>query len=207
MLEGILLDINGRPRVKFSDGSQIILPRQTEDGSRSIEHESSEEIVQPESLSNQLNDEILGQNPDTLLAARNGELQIDPELDLQGVVRPLHPDLPSTNILLQVVDFFCRSFHHWIPFLHKRQWRQQVEHQELSNSDLIVLHAAVAVTLPHLRRRNSQLLIDQESLGARSRTIVLQTAMTHMTLQSTQALIILIFDNVGEWIRRNAKHN
>lgn len=110
----------------------------------------------------------------------------------------LSRSLPSREILVEVVDYFCRSFHHWIPFLHKARWQQEARKQSLSGDLLLVFHAAVAVVLPHLATIKEQIGFEEAQNRARdSRELVMRYAMREISLQSLQSLVILVFEDVS----------
>lgn len=107
--------------------------------------------------------------------------------------------LPSQHLLVQVVDFFCGSFHHWIPFLHKTRYQSLVRASQATARVGPVLHAIVAVGLPRLAMED--LNLSDEAVKDQIRAsygIALQYSVTHATLESLQALMILVFAKVGD---------
>ncbi|KAH7114268.1 hypothetical protein B0J11DRAFT_511008 [Dendryphion nanum] len=113
------------------------------------------------------------------------------DLDLLSVT----DHLPSQPLLLKIVDHFCGTFHHWIPYLHKGRLRKRVCDNEHNPFHDLVLHALVAGTLRHLDRNVSFLDDDQIVHQSRvSRYIVETFAMRDVSLESLQALIIIVFD-------------
>ena len=105
--------------------------------------------------------------------------------------------LPSQPLLEKLVDYFCVSFHHWIPYLHKQKLQNSV-HSGSRNPQLdLVLHALVVATLRHVDGNFSFLDEDQILHQTRiSRYIVERFAMRTVSLESLQALIIIVFDYV-----------
>jgi hypothetical protein len=106
--------------------------------------------------------------------------------------------LPSQPLLEKLVDYFCVSFHHWIPYLHKQKLQNSV-HNGSRNPQLdLVLHALVVVTLRHVDGNVSFLDEDQILHQTRiSRYIVERFAMRTVSLESLQALIMIVFDYVS----------
>jgi hypothetical protein len=106
--------------------------------------------------------------------------------------------LPSQPLLEKLVDYFCVSFHHWIPYLHKQKL-QNIVHSGSRNPQLdLVLHALVVATLRHVNQNVSFLDEDQIAHQTRiSRYIVETFAMRNVSLESLQALIMIVFDYVS----------
>ena len=106
--------------------------------------------------------------------------------------------LPTRELFRRVVDYFCQSFHHWIPFLHKAKCQMEVQQIDLDPELAPVLHALVAVVLPRLAHKTVDFTHDQLHRQTRiSRDLALQYAMTNANLQSLQALLILVFEQVS----------
>jgi hypothetical protein len=106
--------------------------------------------------------------------------------------------LPSQPLLVKLVDYFCVSFHHWIPYLHKQRLRDQVRNSVTHDAPYnLILHALVAATLRHLDRDVTFLDEDQVQHQTRiSRFIVETFALKDVSLESLRALIIIVFDYV-----------
>lgn len=106
--------------------------------------------------------------------------------------------LPSQAVLLTVVDFFTASFHHWIPYLHKKRLHNKVSEGVCSNGLLLVLHALVAVALRHMD--HNVLFMDNDQIQRQSsisRIIVETHAIRSVSVESLQALIFIVFDYVS----------
>jgi hypothetical protein len=106
--------------------------------------------------------------------------------------------LPPQGVLLKVVDYFTTSFHHWIPYLHKKRLHDKVSEGVCSNGLLLVLHALVAVALGHMDP--NILFMDHDQIQRQSnvsRIIVETHAIRSVSIESLQALIFIVFDYVS----------
>ncbi|KAH7384535.1 hypothetical protein BKA66DRAFT_80189 [Pyrenochaeta sp. MPI-SDFR-AT-0127] len=115
---------------------------------------------------------------------------------LEGIDIAQH--LPPQPLLEKVVDFFCISFHHWIPYIHKQRLQKRVRECPRTGLDL-VLHALVAVSLRHMDPNvlfldNDQIL-QQTSI---SRLIVETYSIRSVSVESLQALIFIVFDLLND---------
>jgi hypothetical protein len=110
----------------------------------------------------------------------------------------LSQHLPDQPLLVKVAEFFCISFHHWIPYVHKQRLQRRVcEGSRDAGFDLF-LHALVAAVLRHMNPNTVSLDQDQiQSQIATSRSVVETKAIQHVSVESLQALIIIVFDHVS----------
>ncbi|EDU40866.1 conserved hypothetical protein [Pyrenophora tritici-repentis Pt-1C-BFP] len=107
--------------------------------------------------------------------------------------------LPPQPLLEKVADFFCVSFHHWIPYIHKKRLQDRVRQGSQEAGHVLVLHALVAVTLRHMDANVLFMDGDQISQQTRvSRMIVETHAMRNVTIESLQALVFLVFDLLND---------
>ncbi|KAF2706227.1 hypothetical protein K504DRAFT_483954 [Pleomassaria siparia CBS 279.74] len=107
--------------------------------------------------------------------------------------------LPSQLLLEKLVDYFCVSFHHWIPYLHKQRLQTSVRKNSRDVGLDLVLHALVVATLRHMDRNDIFLDEDQVVKQTRiSRYIVETFAMKMVSLESIQALIMIVFDYLND---------
>jgi hypothetical protein len=106
--------------------------------------------------------------------------------------------LPSQPLLEKVVDFFCVSFHHWIPYIHKKRIQTKVREGYHDPGFDLVLHALVAVCLRHMSP--NVLFLDRDQIvqqTKRSRLIVETHSIRSVSVESLQALIFIVFDLVS----------
>lgn len=117
-------------------------------------------------------------------------------LELENVDIAEH--LPSQRLLVSLVEYFCTSFHHWIPYLHKKRLCDTVTGTRLEARSDLVLHALVAVTLRHMDRQSLDMEEDEILRQTKiSRFIVETLALRTMSLESLQALVMIVFDRVS----------
>lgn len=119
--------------------------------------------------------------------------------DQNGLVEAL----PAREILIQIVDHFCISFHHWIPFLHKAKCQAEVQRAEISPNFAPILHALVAVVLPRMSELGPRMDHEQIHRQTRvSKNLALQFSVMNASLRSLQTLLILVFEQVSArtWI-------
>lgn len=107
--------------------------------------------------------------------------------------------LPSQPLLLKVVKFFMTSFHHWIPYIHKKRLQTRVSSDGIRSEGMdLVLHALIAVSLRHMDP--NEIFMDEDQIRQQtkvSRTIVETYSIRAVSIESLQALIFLVFDFVG----------
>ncbi|KAF1832071.1 hypothetical protein BDW02DRAFT_22342 [Decorospora gaudefroyi] len=107
--------------------------------------------------------------------------------------------LPPQPLLEKVADFFCVSFHHWIPYIHKQRLQTRVRQGPYDPGLILVLHALIAVALRHMDRNILFLDSDQVYQQTRvSRVIVETHALRSVTVESLQALVFLVFDLLND---------
>lgn len=107
------------------------------------------------------------------------------------------PPLPPVSFLEAAVEAHFQTVHHWIPILHETRFRAKfkdpIERQKLP----ILLHALLSASIKY---------VDFEAFGMRaqdvarqirvSRRAVMSHAMESLSVQNTQALVIIAFDYV-----------
>lgn len=106
--------------------------------------------------------------------------------------------LPDQAILVQVVDFFCVSFHHWMPHLHKQRLQTRVRQGTRDAAFDLIIHALVAIGLRHLSP--TVLFMDSDQIQKQikiSRMIVETMSMREVSTESLQALILIVFEHVS----------
>ncbi|KAF2449125.1 hypothetical protein P171DRAFT_404127 [Karstenula rhodostoma CBS 690.94] len=209
-LEQILLDEVGHIRSQFNiDENANRNAGRAQDGianRRPTHHRTSTDVTTPGTV--QLNDNIQETNfqpqpaveerpPNPRKRKLEEPVFATALLELEGIEIADH--LPSKPLLVKTAEYFCISFHHWIPYLHKqRLCDTAMGTRDEFRSDL-VLHGLVAVSLRHMDRQ--VICMDEDEVLRQtkvSRFIVETLAMKSMSIESLQALILIIFDYLSD---------
>ncbi|KAF2112785.1 fungal-specific transcription factor domain-containing protein [Lophiotrema nucula] len=107
--------------------------------------------------------------------------------------------LPGQSLLLTLVDYFCVTFHHWIPMVHKKRLQTTVRNGSLSINLCLLMHSLVAATMRHMDR--AVLFLDEDQVAYQtnvSRFIVERFAVREVSLESLRSLVILVFDYLND---------
>ena len=95
----------------------------------------------------------------------------------------------------QIIDKYFDIIQPWIPILHETQFRRRIHEQQELPHLTVVLHAMVVAALRFVASEMPPWEI--ESLTARSRNIVVLTSMDGLSVENSQALIIVAFNDVS----------
>jgi hypothetical protein len=110
----------------------------------------------------------------------------------------LSQHLPDQPLLAKIAEFFCVSFHHWIPYIHKQRLQTRVREGPRDAGFVLFLHALVAVALRHMSPNT--VLLDKDQVQQQivtSQSIVEVQSIRHVSVESLQALILIVFDHVS----------
>jgi hypothetical protein len=110
----------------------------------------------------------------------------------------LSQHLPDQPLLAKIAEFFCISFHHWIPYIHKQRLQTRVREGPRDAGFGLFLHALVAVALRHMSPNT--VLLDKDQVQQQivtSQSIVEVQSIRHVSVESLQALILIVFDHVS----------
>ena len=116
------------------------------------------------------------------------------------------PPLPSETILETVVETYFSKIQPWIPFLHMPSFRTRLRDPRERPKIKLLLHAIISATMKHLSL--ADLEIDREEMRRLvrvSRNVVTLHAMSGLSIENVQALIVLAFDYVCKPSLRNSK--
>lgn len=107
------------------------------------------------------------------------------------------PPLPSVSFLEAVVEAHFQTVHHWIPILHETRFRAKfkdpVERQKLS----ILLHALLSASIKYVDFEEFGMSVHDVARQIRvSQGTVMSHAMESLSIENTQALVIIAFDYV-----------
>ncbi|KAL7920251.1 sugar transporter domain-containing protein [Trichoderma austrokoningii] len=108
------------------------------------------------------------------------------------------PPLPPVSFLEAVVEAHFQTVHHWVPILHETRFRAKfkdpMERQKLP----VLLHALLSASIKYVDFENFGMSIQDVAKQIRvSRRAVMSHAMESLSIQNTQALVIIAFDYMG----------
>lgn len=105
-------------------------------------------------------------------------------------------DVIESELMGQLVEFYFDNFHHWIPILHVRRFRHQIQSAEGRRSAIHILHAIVAACIrfvhtPGLPDEGTKARIAEDC-----RQKVVLSSMESFSVENLQAQVIVAFDTV-----------
>ncbi|KAH7127947.1 fungal-specific transcription factor domain-containing protein [Dactylonectria estremocensis] len=107
------------------------------------------------------------------------------------------PALPSSLVDEAIQLYFARIFY-WIPMIHTARFEDDLQHAPGRKSLSVILDAMLVATLRFVDRDKYHLSAgDVQRLIEEKRDSVILSAMSSMSVQSLQALIILTFTTIG----------
>jgi hypothetical protein len=104
--------------------------------------------------------------------------------------------LPAEPIVRDLVEWYFKNTHRWIPVLHQRRFREDLDSPEgRSKADIILL----SITSVCLRFERPSAMSEpmSEAISTRCRHAVILRSMECFSVESLQALVILAFDIIG----------
>lgn len=104
--------------------------------------------------------------------------------------------LPSQSIVDGLVDWYFTNIHRWIPVIHQRRFREQLQSRLGRSKAHIVLLSITSVCLRYERSSNMSEALS-EVIIKRCRDAVILRSTECFSLESLQALVILAFDIIG----------
>lgn len=106
--------------------------------------------------------------------------------------------LPSLPFLEEIVEAHFQTVHHWIPILHETRFREKFKDPAQRQKLTVLLHALMSAAIKYVDFRDFGMSIQDVSRQIRvSRQTVMAHAMESLSVENTQALIIIAFDYVG----------
>lgn len=209
-LEQILLDDSGNIRPQYNefvaadsqrpaivantgDIPAAVLRQQTDVVDRAVQHQDEDDLLHD-----------LSEVPERERYLLNPlKRKLD---DAQPLSWSFEPDennllqyLPDQQVLCKVVEFFCISYHHFVPFIHKQRLKTRVREGVHSGGLDLLLHALVATTLRHMDP--NLLFLDRDQIEQQikvSRAIVETKSLQDVTIESLQSLILIVFNHVSD---------
>jgi hypothetical protein len=133
------------------------------------------------------------------------------EYQSRATERPTPPDslsahfsphgLPSREVMNDLVEFYFANVHHWIPILHVRKFRQQIQTTEGWDKAIYILHAIVATCIRFSHHPDAGTNEIRREMAVASRQKVILNSMESFSVENLQALVIIAFDTVGHITR------
>ncbi|KAL2849342.1 fungal-specific transcription factor domain-containing protein [Aspergillus pseudodeflectus] len=106
-------------------------------------------------------------------------------------------EIIDSDILGQLVEFYFQNIHHWIPILHVRRFRHQIQSSEGRESAIYILYALIAVCI---RFVNDPRIPDEDRkarVAESCRQKVVLCSMESFSVENLQALVIIAFDTIA----------
>jgi hypothetical protein len=105
--------------------------------------------------------------------------------------------LPPKHVLDAVVKAYFAKLHPWLPCVHQNTFEARLNHPQEARKLTVVIHAMICAAMKHLRLENIHVEEAERDRQVRaSRDAVTRMAMTGMSVESLQALIIVASDYV-----------
>jgi hypothetical protein len=116
-----------------------------------------------------------------------------PEQGLNGMSAA---EIIESDLLGQLVEFYFQNIHHWIPILHVRRFRHQIQSPEGRESAIYILYALIAVCIrfvadPRIPDEDRKARVAE---GCRQKVVL--CSMESFSVENLQALVIIAFDTV-----------
>ncbi|KAM0257241.1 hypothetical protein ACHAQJ_004479 [Trichoderma viride] len=106
--------------------------------------------------------------------------------------------LPSLPFLEAVVEAHFQTVHHWIPILHETRFRAKFKDPAERQKLTILLHALLSAAIKYVDFGEFGMCLQDVTRQIRiSRKTVMTHAMESLSIENTQALIIIAFDYMG----------
>lgn len=113
----------------------------------------------------------------------------------------LSSTLPPLEVLKSVIDTYFNLVQPWIPILHEKRFRQRLKNPVERRRLEVILHAMTVAMLRHIDPRELSVdIVSIESICERARKVVILTGMEDMYVENLQALIIVCFEDVCEFL-------
>jgi hypothetical protein len=105
-------------------------------------------------------------------------------------------EIIDSDLLGQLVEFYFQNIHHWIPILHVRRFRHQIQSPKGHENAIYILYALIAVCI---RFVNDPRIPDEDRkarVAESCRQKVVLCSMESFSVENLQALVIIAFDTV-----------
>ncbi|PKK51385.1 hypothetical protein CI102_3871 [Trichoderma harzianum] len=106
--------------------------------------------------------------------------------------------LPQYPLLEAVVEAHFQTVHHWIPILHETRFRAKFKDPAQRQKLTVLLHALLSAGIKYVDCTAFGMSIQDVTRQIRiSRSTVMENAMESLSIENTQALVIIAFDYMG----------
>lgn len=103
------------------------------------------------------------------------------------------PRLPDPELLTAIVSAYFFHIHPWIPMIHQDRFMQKLADDVHQEQSLLILHAMAVSAAKFVPRARAL-----AQISSRTRKWIICTAMDSLSVQSIQALLIIVFDDIGQ---------
>ncbi|GAB7354321.1 hypothetical protein MBLNU459_g4837t1 [Dothideomycetes sp. NU459] len=108
----------------------------------------------------------------------------------------LDPALPPWDVVLDLVEYYFKHIHPWMPILHVRQFRRQL-HDELQRRKIKVILQAILSLCLRFDESTFTTCTEKRTLCLQYRHAVILQSMEKFSVENLQAMIIVAFDIIG----------
>jgi hypothetical protein len=108
-----------------------------------------------------------------------------------------HPLLSRPDFIELLLDAYFANVHPWIPILHETRFRSKLANRKYLDQSLIILHAILVSALRLIEKSPLVPIVDIQDEVRRSRAYITFNAMSDLTVENLQALVIIAFTDVS----------
>ncbi|KAF2013160.1 hypothetical protein BU24DRAFT_493704 [Aaosphaeria arxii CBS 175.79] len=109
-----------------------------------------------------------------------------------------HPLLSRLDFIELLLDAYFANVHPWIPILHETRFRSKLADRKYLDQSLIILHAILVSALRLIEKSPLVPIVDIQDEVRRSRAYITFNAMSDLTVENLQALVIIAFIDIGQ---------
>lgn len=106
-------------------------------------------------------------------------------------------DILNSDLVYNLVEFYFANIHHWIPILHVRKFREQIQSDKGRQKAIYILHAIVALCSRFSDDGRLGSDVEKAKLAEKSRQKVILSSMESFSVENLQALVIIAFGTVS----------
>lgn len=129
--------------------------------------------------------------------------ECDPGNPPRRAHRPSTPDVLDSGPLPETIHCallaYFRIVHPWVPVLHPATFTKRATDTKRSSEVNMLLRAIIACSFRYLTEAEITDVADLPAMASTCREKAMAAAVSDTTIQSLQALLLLIFDSVSPW--------